>query len=257
MNELFGFSLDRDNLYKQVADRIQDLIVSESLHPGDKLPSERDLAEKMGVSRTVVREAIRVLGVRGLVETKSGCGTYVRALESRDISAPMELFFKLKLSPTPFRDVYEVRRMIEVEAAGLAAERGTCADYELMQKTIDELESRARDPDQFVQLDLEFHLALAAATHNAFFEMLLRPITDLWRTVIRMSYQIPGAVQDAVSYHANVLEQVKRRDPISARQAMLEHIRHSQDMVESIHYQDDNQHSEDRIERRTRWRSDV
>ena len=74
---MFGFSLQRDKLYKQVADKIQDLIAAESLRPGDKLPGERELADRMGVSRTVVREAIRVLGVRGLVRVKSGCGTYV------------------------------------------------------------------------------------------------------------------------------------------------------------------------------------
>ena len=241
MGDMFGFSLQRDNLYKQVADRIQDLIISESLRPGDKLPGERELADQMGISRTVVREAIRVLSVRGLVKTKPGCGTYVRELESRDISAPMELFFKLKQSSTAFRDVYEIRRMIEVEAAGLAAERADEKDCGVMQKMIDKLSLIARDSEQFVQLDLDFHLALAAATHNALFGMLLRPITSLWQKVIRMSYRVPGAVQDAISHHTNILEQVKQHDPASARQAMLDHVRRSQEMVESIHKHHDNQ----------------
>ena len=90
MDEMFGFPLKRDKLYKQVADRIQHLITADSLRPGDKLPGERELAEQMGVSRTVIREAIRVLSDRGLVHVKSGCGTYVRELSHKDAAASFE-----------------------------------------------------------------------------------------------------------------------------------------------------------------------
>lgn len=234
MSEMFDFSLQRDNLYKQVADRIEELIVSESLHPGDKLPGERELAERMGVSRTVVREAIRVLSVRGLVKTKSGCGTYVRELNASDVSAPMALFFKLKQSKTLLRDVYEVRRLIEIEAAGLAAERATADDLDTIRETIDALSDAGQDAEQFVQLDLDFHLALAAATHNDLLAMLLYPITNLWLEVIRISYQVPNAVQDAVFYHRSILEQLVAHNADGARQAMLAHIQHSQEMVESV-----------------------
>ncbi len=237
VGDMFEFSLQRDNLYKQVADRIQELIVSESLKPGDKLPGERELAEQMGISRTVVREAIRVLSVRGLVKTKSGCGTYVRELDPSDVSAPMALFFKLKQSATLLRDVYEMRRMIEVEAAGLAAERATEDDLDAIRETIDALSDVAQNPEQLAHLDLDFHLALAAATHNDLLVMLLHPITNFWHQVIRISYQAPNAVQDAIFYHRNIFEQLCARDVASARQAMLEHIRHSQEMAELVHSQ--------------------
>ncbi len=234
MSEMFDFSLQRDNLYKQVADRIQELIISESLRPGDKLPGERELAERMGVSRTVVREAIRVLSVRGLVKTKSGCGSYVRALEASDLSAPMALFFKLKSSQTLLRDVYDVRRMIEVEVAGLAAARATEDDLEAIQETIDAMSAAAHNSEQFVQLDLDFHMALAAAAHNDLLSMLLYPITDLWQEVIRISYQIPDAVQDALLYHRNILERIRARDVDGAKRAMQAHIEHSREMVELV-----------------------
>ncbi|MBN1935844.1 MAG: FadR family transcriptional regulator [Anaerolineae bacterium] len=234
MGEIFDFSLQRDNLYKQVADRIQELIVSESLHPGDKLPGERELAERMGVSRTVVREAIRVLSVRGLVKTKSGCGTYVRELNASDVSAPMALFFRLRQSKTLLCDVYEVRRVIEVEAAGLAAERATGDDLDAMQETIDALSGAPQNLEQFVQLDLDFHLALAAAAHNDLLAMLLYPITNLWQEVIHISYQVPDAVQNAIFYHGAILEHLRARDVAGSRQAMLAHIRRSQEMAESV-----------------------
>ena len=231
---MFDFPLQRDNLYKQVADRIQQLIISESLRPGDKLPGERELAERMGVSRTVVREAIRVLSVRGLVKTKSGCGSYVRALDASDVSAPMALFFKLKQSPTLVRDVYDLRRIIEVEAAGLAAARATEDDLETIQETIDAMSVGAKSVEQFVQLDLDFHMALAAATHNDLLSMFLYPLTDLWQEVIRISYQIPDAAQDALFYHRSVLERIRARDIDGAKRAMQAHIEHSREMVELV-----------------------
>ena len=92
MDERFDFSLRRDKLYQQVADQIQELILTDSLRPGDRLPAERELAERMGVSRTVVREAFRVLCDRGLVKVKSGCGTYVQELSHKDAAASIELF---------------------------------------------------------------------------------------------------------------------------------------------------------------------
>ncbi len=239
MSEMFGFALQRDNLYSQVADRIQELIVAQSLRPGDRLPGERELAEQMGISRTVVREAIRVLSVRGLVKTKPGCGTYIRELHPRDMSASVELFFKLQ-QPS-IRDVYQVRRMIEVEVAGLAAERAGDEDIQVIQETIDRMRCVGQDVDQFVQLDLDFHLALAAATHNDLFALLLHSVANLWQQVIRLSYQIPDAVQDALYHHQHVLDQIRQHDVSAARQAMLEHIDRSLEMIEAVHRQMESQ----------------
>jgi GntR family transcriptional repressor for pyruvate dehydrogenase complex len=234
MGEMFDFSLQRDRLSKQVADQIQNLILTESICPGDKLPGERELAERMGISRTVVREAIRVLSVRGLVKVKPGCGTYVRELSPQDAAASFGLFLKLRQTPESFRNVYEVRRMLEVEIAGLAAERGTEEECAAMQAAIDRLSTGAKDAEQFVQIDLDFHLALAAATHNELLGVLLRPITHLWLEVVWISYQAPSAVEDAIFHHSKILDKVRQRNSGQARQAMLDHIRHSQGLVESV-----------------------
>ena len=91
MGELFSFDLQRDQLSMQVADRLQHLIVAESLKLGDQLPGERELAKRLGVSRTVVREALRVLADRGLLKVKQGCGTFVCDLSPKDAAAPIEL----------------------------------------------------------------------------------------------------------------------------------------------------------------------
>jgi GntR family transcriptional repressor for pyruvate dehydrogenase complex len=237
MDEIFDISIRRDRLYEQVTERLQDLIVTESLRPGDKLPSERELAERLGVSRTVVREAIRVLSVRGLVKVKPGCGTYIQELSPKDAVAPIELFLKMRQTPGSVDNLYEIRRMIEVEIAGLAAERATKDDYAAMEAAIQGMIAHLDDPEQYTHYDLAFHEAVATATHNDLFRTLLSPIANLWLEVVLISVRVPGASQEGVSYHHQILRGIKARDPERARQAMRAHIHHSQSLVEAVREQ--------------------
>jgi GntR family transcriptional repressor for pyruvate dehydrogenase complex len=234
---MFDFSLQRDRLYQQVADRIQHLIAEDALRPGDKLPGERELAERMGVSRTVVREAIRALSVRGLVRVKSGCGTYVQELSPRDVAAHIELFLKLRQTTEPYRDIYEIRRMIEVEAAGLAATRAAESDCEAMEAAIEGMAASVEDRERYIEHDLAFHAALAAATHNELFNVLLSPISDLLQEFILVSVYAPGAFEDGLNHHRKILTQVRRGHPADAQTAMRDHLDHAQKMVEAVRTQ--------------------
>jgi GntR family transcriptional repressor for pyruvate dehydrogenase complex len=237
VSELFGFSLQRDRLYTQVADRIEKLIADEALRPGDKLPGEREMADRMGVSRTVVREAIRVLGVRGLVAVKTGCGTYVQEPSARDAAASIERFLKLRQASEPFTHIHEVRRMIEVETAGLAAERATARDLARLQDTIDSMSAHRQDLDAYIGHDQAFHEGLAEATHNSLFGVLLNPISDLLHQMILVSVQAPGAVDAGLNHHRNILEQVRRHAPEAARQAMRDHLAEARKLVETVQHQ--------------------
>lgn len=237
MSELFGFRLQRDKLYTQVADQIEQLIADESLHPGDKLPGEREMAERMGVSRTVVREAIRVLGVRGLIVVKTGCGTYVQEPSAKNAAASIERLLKLRQTSEPFTHIHEVRRMIEVETAGLAAERATDEDIAGLQSTIEGMSASQTDPDTYIKYDQAFHEGLAEATHNSLFNVLLSPISDLLHQVILMSVQAPGALDAGLAHHRNILERVQQRDPEAARQAMRDHLQKAQTLVETAQQQ--------------------
>jgi len=241
VEEIFGLSIHRDQLYKQVADQIQELIVTESLRPGDKLPSERELAERLGISRTVVREAIRTLSVRGLVRVKPGCGTYIQELSPKHAMAPIELLFKLRQTAGSLENLYEVRRTLEVEIAGLAAERAQEQDLAALEATIDGMVASAADSEKSAEYDLAFHTALAAAAHNDLFSILLGLTANLWRDVIRLSHQVPRATEDGVYHHRNILKWVRKRDPQRAREAMLAHIRHSQWQVETASKQTEQQ----------------
>jgi GntR family transcriptional repressor for pyruvate dehydrogenase complex len=232
MDDLFDFSPKRESLYKQVADQLQDLIVAESLLPGEKLPSERELAERMGVSRTVIREAIRVLSDRGLVRAKSGCGTYVREFSHKDAAASIELFLKLKHDDHTFRDVYEVRRMIEVEAAGLAAQRATPEDFGAMERAVAGMTASMDDPEAYTRQDVAFHTAVVTATHNDLLAVLSNPVSDLLTEVVRVSLRVPDAVEDGLTYHRRILRAIRSGDAAQARQAMLEHIAYARELVE-------------------------
>jgi GntR family transcriptional repressor for pyruvate dehydrogenase complex len=237
VSELFDFSLQRDRLYTQVANRIEQLIIDESLHPGDRLPSEREMAERMGVSRTVVREAIRVLGVRGLVKVKTGCGTYVQEPSARDAAASIERFLRLRQTSEPLAHIHEVRSMIEIETAGLAAVRATDDDLARLLCTIDGMSASRNDLTAYIEYDHAFHKGLAEATHNSLFNVLLGPISDLLHQVILVSVQAPDAVEAGLSHHRNILAQVQQHDPGAARQAMQEHLAEARNLIETVQQQ--------------------
>jgi GntR family transcriptional repressor for pyruvate dehydrogenase complex len=232
-------SVCHDKLYKQVVDQLQDLIITEVFRSGEKLPGERELAERLGVSRTVVREAIRVLSVRGLVQVKAGCGTYVRKPSPDDAAAPIELLLKLQKCPDFFDNLYEIRRTLEVEIAGIAAERATEEDHAVIEGAIDGMATHLDDLEQFVQYGLAFRSALAAATHNDLFSVLLSATRDLWFKGERLAYQSPGAAEGGLAHCREVLKRVKERDPERARQAMCDHICDSQRLVEAVRHQMD------------------
>ncbi len=235
MTDVFEFSLSRNRLSEQVANQIQQLIVAEALVPGDRLPGERALAQRLGVSRSVVREALRVLGVRGLVRVKPGCGTYVQELSLKDATAPLELFFRLKQSNESVADLMEVRRLIEVEAAALAAERATADDLLRLEALIEQMASRRGDEEGAAEADLAFHLVIAESTHNPLFPLLLRTITDLLSEAIAISYQAPGAGEFGLTHHRNVVICLGAHDPVRAREAMSRHIDESERLIRRAH----------------------
>lgn len=233
MGNKLDLCLCHDKLYKQVADQIEGLIVGESLFPGDRLPSERKLAEQLGISRTVVREAIRLLSVRGLVEVKPGCGTFVRAISPSDAAVPLQLLLKLRQYPDLLDNVYEVRHMIEIEVAGLAAERATDQDRTALEEAIEGMATHIDDPEEFITHDLAFHSALAAATHNDLFSVLLNAISSFWSEAALLAYQAPSAAEDSLAYHRDILRHVKAHDSEKARRAMCQHVRYSQEQAQA------------------------
>lgn len=224
MDSSLNLQINRATLPVQVADRIQDLIETEALHMGDRLPSERDLAERLGVSRPVIRESLQVLSERGLVRIKPGCGTFVQEPSTQHAADYLELYFKLRLCPGSLHEFFEMRQLLEVETAGLAAERAVSGDIAALDATIANMQSQKDSLAGFISADLEFHLGLAHAAHNEYLLMILGPLANIWSQVISISAKAPGAVQAGIDYHRDIITHITQHDVLGARESMRRHM---------------------------------
>ncbi|MHB9032824.1 MAG: FadR/GntR family transcriptional regulator [Anaerolineae bacterium] len=224
MSADINLQLTRSTLPAQVADQIQDLIEMDALHTGDKLPPERDLAERLGVSRPVVREALQVLLVRGLVKIKPGSGTFVQSPSAQSAADYLELYFKLRHCPGSLREFFEMRQLLEVETAGLAAERATADDVAKLESCLVTMRSEQLSLANYIAADVTFHLALANAAHNEYLLMLLGPLASIWSHVISISTQAPGAIAGGIAFHEDILRHISSHDVKGAGDAMRAHM---------------------------------
>lgn len=238
-HQLSNVKLTRKRLYEQVAQQIQGMIVNGELQPGDQLPPEREMAEQLGVSRTVVREAIKTLQQIGLVRVLTGSGTYVSRIEPETVSESIGLL--IQQSIVSFDYLTEIRRMLETETAALAAERASPEHIEALEEALGWMEHAAEldddDPDrieQFIGSDLAFHNVLVEAAQNPLLPILLEPVTGHLLEFRRLTFGVPGGVQNSLSYHRMILEKVKARDSVASREAMREHLANAEKALEKV-----------------------
>ncbi len=215
----------RDRLYEQVAQQIQQMIVAEGLPVGSRILTERELGDQFGVSRTVIREALKALAERGLVAIRPGRGTFVANPGNSALKEPMKLFFQRQ--NISYSELVEARRILEVEIAGLAAQRARPEQVEKMKAAVAEMDSSLGKGEQegYVLADQKFHLALAEATQNKMFPMLTAGIEEILYESRRLIWGVKGSPIRGQLYHRALLEAVAQRDVIDARKAMQEHIR--------------------------------
>lgn len=214
--------VNRDRLYEQVAQQIQQFIVSAEWPAGSKIPTERELGEQFGVSRTVIREALKTLSERGLISILPGRGIFVADLSASALTEPMRLL--LQRHNFSYENLVEARRVLEVEIAGLAAQRAQREQIERMRAAIAQMDDCLGDPDGFSKADQRFHVALAEATQNTMFPMLIDSISELVYESRQLIFGVVGAPSRGQSYHRALLEAIERRDGGAARRAMQEHL---------------------------------
>jgi GntR family transcriptional repressor for pyruvate dehydrogenase complex len=217
-------SLQRQpNLADQVVDQIKDLIAHRHLRPGDKLPPERELTEHLGVSRTVIREATRTLVAQGLIEIRPSSGMVIARPTPGTVAETVGLLLRMS-SDEPYADLFEVRRLLEVEIAGLAAERRTEDNLVELVNLVRLMNANLDAPEQFAESDVQFHSALARATQNPIFTILLDSIADLMLEIRYKAVSVPVNIESAAKHHVRILERVRERNAEGARQAMTAHI---------------------------------
>lgn len=220
------------NLSDRVVAELEALIVGSHLAPGELLPSERELAVQFGVSRTVIREALRGLAARGLVDVTNGRGTVVRAFTAESAAESMKLLMRMQPGGMDLQKVTEVRRIIEDQIAALSAERRTEADVHVMEETLAEAAQQLGDPETFVRSDIGFHMALAAATHNELFPMILDSLSLVLTEVRLLALRIPGTPERALAHHRRIMDAVRDGDVAAARAAMDAHMDEARDTLQ-------------------------
>lgn len=204
-----------------LAAHLEEQILSGRLSPGAKLPSERQLAERFGVSRPMVRETLRGLVGRSLVEVQPGRGAYVRHARASDAAGRLDALFRRR-QVTP-RDMVEARLMLECTAAGLAAERAGSADIDALAAALAGLD-RAGGLIEQTRADLIFHLTIAHAARNPVIDTMFGAITGLAVEMMLRSLADPDVARTALPYHRAIVDAIRDRDPAGARRAMTDHL---------------------------------
>jgi GntR family transcriptional repressor for pyruvate dehydrogenase complex len=211
-------------LYEQIVQQIEASVVDGTLKPGDQLPAERELAERFGVSRTAVREAIKALREKGLVEAYPGRGTFIKNETAQAVRESFARIARVGFAEA-FDHLMEVREILEPEIAAHAAAQPKETDLAAMREAVAAMDAALEIPDAFIEADLDFHLALAEASDNPLFLTLIDSLVYLLREQrSRISY-VPGGPERGQFHHKRILAAVEAGDANAARDAMREHMK--------------------------------
>jgi GntR family transcriptional repressor for pyruvate dehydrogenase complex len=217
-------------IYEQVAEQIEQLILSGELHSGDRLPTEREFAEQFHVSRTAVREAMKLLEQKGLVEMRPGRGTRVIDGTSQAVRHSLGLMMRVGQQGN-LLSLVEVRELLEPSIAALAAERASEEDITIMREAIAMMDEHLTCADSYIAADNNFHRALAKATQNPIVLSLVDSIVDLLSEQRKLIFMVSGGPERGQFHHKRLFEAILRHDPVAARETMYAHLRQVRDDV--------------------------
>jgi len=214
----------RRKVYEQVAEQLLGQVVARRLKPGDVLPPERELTESFGVGRSSIREALRMLESQGVISAVNG-GSFVVSDAASPLNSSLRLMFTLD-DRTGIHDLFELRRILEVEAAALAAGRHGGGHLDEMDAAIEEMATSLDDNggDRFIDADLRFHLAVAEATGNRLVLHSMQAVRDVVRRALMTVFVIPQSPESAVVEHRGIRAAIASGDPARARQEMTDHL---------------------------------
>lgn len=216
------------SLAERVTEELLEAIASGRLRPGDPLAAERAMGEQFGVSRTVIREAVRGLQAKGVLQVQAGRGVTVATVSSSHVAETIELYVRGAqsqelISPA---DIAEIRTTLELKLVELACLRATDEDLDAIEHELT-LMRDSKTPERSAVHDAEFHRLIAVATHNALFVTLIGSINATMRTIRVRSLYVEGRTQHAAEQHRAVLDAIRSRDPQRAWNAMNDHLEDS------------------------------
>lgn len=208
--------------YEQVAKQIQQLVLRGVLQPGDRLPAERELATRFGVSRSTIRDAIRTLEVIGILEPRQGKGTVVREVSTDSLVVPLTrvLLHKRELVV----ELLDVRKMLEPALASRAAANATAEEIARMEDILRRQEEKMRRGEETIEEDSEFHYLIALSAGNSVVIKVLDVLMDLLRESRARSLQVLGRRERSYAGHQKIFRAIKRRDGVAAAAAARQHL---------------------------------
>lgn len=214
---------EQTSLTSRVVDHMTTLITDGVWSPGTYLAPEGSLAQEFGVSRTVIRECVRVLASRGMLDVRQGRGTLV--VSPTDWNVTESLALLVRADRASLYEWLEVRTMMEMECAHLAAQRATHEDRLALRTALERVEQANDDPVSYCDADIDLHLAIARAAHNSALVRLLHPVVQPLREQLKESSSLPLARTAATHEHRAIVERIIDGDPSGARAAMEAHLR--------------------------------
>jgi GntR family transcriptional repressor for pyruvate dehydrogenase complex len=211
-------------LYEQIVEQIEQSVQKGDLKPGDQLPAERELAEQFGVSRTAVREAVKALREKGLVEAYPGKGTFITNGSSNPMRQSLDRMMR-SAQVDATSSLVEVREILEPEIAALAAVRATEENLNSLREAVAVMDAAKRDPDAYIEADLDFHLELAEAAANPLILSLIDSIIGVLREQRMRIFEVDGGPDRGQYHHKKILEAMEHQDAQGAKEAMRAHLR--------------------------------
>lgn len=219
----------------KVEKQIRDAIRQNIFIPGDKLPGEFELAEKFGVSRTAVREALRMLAGRGLVDIRRGSGVYVAELDVSYVVDPFYQLLEMKCGDESFLHLVHARTFLEPEIARMAAEQCKEEDIVYLEKNYKQMKKYIGEPENMVDLDIKFHRRLSEATNNPIIPIIMEPIFELLYKFIPSTYRQSHAPDLAIQNHSKLVQCLKNKDCDGAYEVMKIHMEQAEEHVKKYY----------------------
>ena len=220
-------------IYEEIVRQVKQLIAEGKLKSGDRLPPERDLAEKFMVSRTSVREALRALQSRGLIDIRAGEGAFIRHISVETLIEPLALVI------LPHREavgeLFEARRLLEPAIAALAARRATLEELGEMERILEAQAGEVAQGRTGMVQDTALHSAIAKSAHNRAITRIVSALMDLLTESREESLHTPGRPSRSHEDHRRILAAIKRRDEVAAHRAMLDHLIAVEGLVMGAH----------------------
>lgn len=217
---------EKKKTYLVLVDKIIECYLGGNLKPGERLPSERELAGQFNVSRTTIREALRTMELNGLIDIRQGGGSYVKV---SDVHARKEEIITAVKSENPLvYEMLELRRALEVESSFLAAKRATSADLEKLRIALNHMALSKQDPELALKADLDFHIGIAVATHNSIFIELIHTLKGHMEDTIRATqnhrFKDPSRYEDTMEEHKEIYLAIASGNGDRAKELMEGHI---------------------------------